>query len=186
MVQPRAERLADPSDLAALLGVRTNHPRVGPALAQASARFRGAVRHPVTRTRTRVVMDGSGVRDLLLPGVQVVGEVVVRLNPASGTGPPATLTRGRDFQVSSRFGILRRTAGPWPDQLDAVDVDFEHGWEVVPDDIAEAVLEQAAAVFRGRPGIQSLAVGSEATTWTPGVSEAWKTAVDRYHIGRRS
>lgn len=185
MVQPRAERLADPSDLAALLGVRTNHPRVGPALAQASARFRGAVRHPVTRTRTRVVMDGSGVRDLLLPGVQVVS-AVVHLRPADGSAALTPLVRGRDFQVSSRFGILRRTAGPWPDQLDAVDVDFEHGWEVVPDDIAEAVLEQAAAVFRGRPGIQSLAVGSEATTWTPGVSEAWKTAVDRYHIGRRS
>ena len=185
MVQPRAEKLADPADLAALLGVRTNHPRVGPALDAASARFRGAVRHPVTRSRTHTVLDGSGVRDLLLPAVQVTS-ALVHLRPADGISPMTPLVRGRDFQVSSRFGILRRTNGVWPDQLDAVDVDVEHGWEVVPDDIAEAVLEQAAAVFRGRPGIQSLAVGAEATTWTPGVSEAWKTAVDRYHIGRRS
>lgn len=181
VVQPRAERLADPADLGKLLGVRADHPKVGPALDQASARFRGAVGHDVSRTTVQVVMDGNGVRNLLLPAVQIArtpGPVVV-LNGA-------TLTLGIDYELSSRFGILRRCGGVWPDQLDALDVQFTYGWSPIPDDIAEAVLDQAAAVFVGRPGIGQQTVGAESTTWTPGVTVAWSTAVTRYSIDRRS
>ncbi len=180
-VQPRAERLADPADLGRLLGVRADHPKVGPALDQASARFRGAVGHAVSPTTVEVVMDGNGVRDLLLPAVGIrrsPGPVVV-LNGV-------TLALGVDYELSSRFGILRRRGGVWPDQLDAVSVEFTYGWSPIPDDIAEAVLEQAAAVFVGRPGIGQQTVGAESTTWTPGVTVAWSTAVTRYSLGRRS
>lgn len=179
-VQPRAERLAAAPDLAALLGVKPSHPRLGPALDSASAKFRAAVRHPVSRLTSTVVLDGDGTRSLLLPAIPVVQVASVRL---AGRADP--LTAGVDFQVSSRFGILRRTGGTWPDELDAVTVEFTHGFEPIPDAIAEAVLEHAAAVFRARPGVASLAIGGEATTWAAGVTETWSTAVAEFHLGRR-
>lgn len=178
-VQPRAERLAAAADLAALLGVRANHPRLVPALESASARFRVAVRHPVSRMTSTVTLDGDGTRTLLLPAIPVIEIAVVDVD---GIGP---LTAGRDYEVSSRFGILRRRDGCWPDAYDAVTVTFTHGFDPIPDSIAEAVLEQAAAVFGAKPGIQSSAVGGEATTWVAGVTASWTDAVAEYHIGRR-
>ncbi|GAA1961881.1 hypothetical protein [Amycolatopsis minnesotensis] len=168
--------LADPAVLARWTGRETDDPAVLDALTSASARFRGEVRHPVSLVADEEVrLDGHGGTVLTLPAAPVVAVRVVEVR-----GKPVTDV------TWSRQGQLRR-AKCWPDELDAVRVVYSHGYDPVPEDVAEAVLTEARFLLTVQPGIASMTVGGESLSFSApaaGMPRAWTRAVDRYRINR--
>jgi hypothetical protein len=176
-----ADPLADPDELAASLGVPADDPKLLWALKAASRRFRGAVRHPVSFVAgDAVTLDGNGRTSLLLPTAPVVAVTSVLLDGVA-------LVYRTDFDWSAD-GFLRRLGGCWPDRLRCVDVVYDHGYEPVPEDIAEVVIDQARSLYRIEPGIQTKTVGGQSVTFgvqsAIGVTAQWTDAVVRYQLNR--
>jgi len=176
-----ADPLADPEELAASLGVAADDPKLLWALNAASRRFRGAVRHPVSLvTGDAFTLDGNGCASVLLPAAPVLAVVSVTLD---GT----TLVEGADFDWSAD-GFLRRLHGCWPDRLRCIRGSYDHGFTVVPEDIQEVVIDQARALFRIDPGVQTKTVGGQSVTFgvqaAIGVTAQWTAAVERYQLNR--
>lgn len=171
--------LADPEDLAAWLGVPATDPKLLQALAAASSRFRGAVRHYVSFVAgDTVTLDGNGKESLLLPAAPVTAVTSVVLD-----GEP--LTYGTDYEWS-QDGFLRRVGGYWPNRLRCVEVVWSHGYEPVPEDIAEVVIDQARAQYAVRPGLTSMTVGGQSVAFgaqaSIGVTAQWTTMVEKYRL----
>ncbi|MGW1134421.1 mobile element protein [Streptomyces griseoluteus] len=176
-----ADLLADPAELAASLGVQPTEPKLVWALTAASRRFRGAVRHPVSLVPgDNVTLDGNGRESVLLPAAPVLAITSVQLD---GTA----LTAGVDFDWSAD-GFLRRLGGLWPDRLRCIRVAYDHGWAVIPEDIQEVVIDQARAMYRIDPGVQTKTVGGQSVTFgvqaAIGVTAQWTAAVERYRLNR--
>jgi hypothetical protein len=172
--------LADPAELAAWLGVPESDPKLLAALTAASRRFRGAVRHPVTLIADDVLtLDGAGRQSILLPAAPVISVTQVTLD---GT----VLGDGTDFEWS-QDGYLRRLGGDgWPDRLRCIQVTYTHGYAQIPEDIQEVVIDQARAMFRVQPGVQSVQVGGQQVTYgaqaAVGVTAQWSAAVEKYQL----
>lgn len=172
--------LASAAELAGLLGVPADSPKLLAALRDASRRFRGAVRHPVHKiTADEAWLDGDGSTELLLPAIPVLARPLVEVD-------------GQALEASgfewSRTGILRRHGG-WPDRLNAIRVVYDHGYDPIPEDIAEAVLDQACVMYDPRRrGVQSVQAGGTSVTYgatsSVGVTAQWTTAVEAYRLGR--
>lgn len=121
-----------------------------------------------------VHLSGDGGRTLLLPSRPVIGTPVITID-----GVPVT-----DWQVGRAAGILQR-AGGWPRGLDNVQVTYRSGFEKVPGDVEDAVLEQAEATYRVLPGVAAHASGSESRSYlasAAGVTQRWADTVARYAI----
>ncbi|KAF0646711.1 MULTISPECIES: hypothetical protein [Streptomyces] len=175
------EPLADPEELAASLGVPATDPKLLWALNAASRRFRGAVRHPVSLVAgDTVTLDGNGQRSVLLPAAPVTAVGSIALDGA-------VLTVGSDVDWSTD-GYLRRLGGCWPDRLRCIDVVYTHGYDPIPEDIAEVVIDQARALYRIDPGVQTRTVGGQSVTFgvqaAIGVTAQWAAAVERYQLNR--
>lgn len=172
--------LADPADLAVWLPVPADDPKLLAALAAASSRFRGAVRHPVTAVAgDTVVLDGAGRVSLLLPAAPVTAVTEVLLDGEA-------LVDGADFSWSAD-GFLRRLGGAvWPDHLRCVQVTYDHGYAQVPEDIAEVVVDQARVLYAVKAGVQTVQAGGITTTFgaqaAVGVSAQWSAAVEKYRL----
>lgn len=169
--------LASPDRLAARVGVAADDPLLTEMLDSASARFRGAVGHPVTRVdNDRVRLDGNGATILLLPAAPVVSISEVTVN-----GGPV-----EDYEWSATGVLYRRRR--WPHRLGAVTVTYTHGYEQPPGDVAEVVLDQAATMWHNRPGLSQVQTASESvsfgTTASVGTTAQWASAVERYRLGR--
>ncbi|WP_030569589.1 hypothetical protein [Streptomyces aureocirculatus] len=174
--------LADPAELAVLLGRNEDDPKLLAALRAATRRFRGQVGHHVHLvTAETVVLDGNGRSSLLLPvwPTTAVQEVVL---------DGQELTDGSDYSWSEA-GILRRLGCLlWPDRLRCVQATYSHGWphDAIPGDIQEVVLERAQAAFTIPVGVQSKTVGGQSVTFgaqaASGATEAWMLAVARYKV----
>lgn len=175
-----AEPLADPSELADWLGRPADDLRLLAALTAASRRFRGAVGHDVRLVEDDVVtLDGNGRESLLLPVWPTTAVASVVLD---GT----TLVEGTDY-AWSEAGLLRRLGcRSWPDRLRCLTVTYSHGWTVIPEDIQEAVIDQAQTMFTVPAGVQSKAVGGQSVTFgataAVGVSSQWSAAVNRHKV----
>ncbi|MGY4859511.1 hypothetical protein [Cryobacterium sp. AP23] len=168
--------LASVADLATLTGKPATDAKLLLALKRASARFRGAVGHPVSRVSDDVVLlDGDGSRALLLPAAPVIGTTAVEID-----GVPIT-----DYRTSAARGILRRPAG-WPDDLGNVQVTYSHGYDQVPGDIEDAVLEQAELQYKVLAGVQQASLGAQSVTFgvqaSVGVTQRWAECVARYQL----
>ncbi|MEV4970567.1 mobile element protein [Streptomyces scopuliridis] len=173
--------LAEPADLAAWLPVGEDDPKLLAALKAASRRFRGAVRHPVTFMAGDVVtLDGTGRESVLLPAAPVTAVASLLLDGEE-------LTEGVDFTWSTD-GFLRRTGRCWPDRLRCIEVSYSHGWDPVPEDIQEVVVDHARAMYRVQPGVQTIQAGGESITYgaqaAVGVTAQWSAAVERYQLNR--
>ena len=171
--------LADPAELAVWLGVPETDQKLITALNAASRRFRGAVRHPVSFVAgDSLTLDGTGTESLLLPAAPVVAVDSVSLDGEA-------LTLDTDYSWSSD-GFLRRLAGYWPDRLRCIEVVYSHGWNPVPDDIQEVVIDQAQAIYAVQPGVQQKTVGSQSVTFgvqaAAGVTSQWAAMVDKYRL----
>lgn len=176
-----AEPLADVGELAASLGVPASDPKLLWALNAASRRFRGAVRHPVSFVPAdTVTLDGNGLESLLLPAAPVVAVQSVTLE---GVG----LVDGVDYEWSES-GFLRRLDARWPDRLRCVRVVYDHGYDPVPEEVQEVVVDQARAMFSIDPGVQTRQVGGQSVTFgvqaAIGVTAQWTAAVERYRLNR--
>lgn len=176
-----ADYLAEPSELAAWLPVGEDDPKLLAALLAASRRFRGRVGHPITAVADdEVTLDGNGRTSLLLPAAPVTAVSEVLLD-----GEP--LVEGEDYAWSGD-GFLRRLGGcVWPDRLRCIQLTYDHGYATVPEDIAEVVIDQARAMFRVQPGVQSIQAGGESVTFgaqsAVGVTAQWSAVVDKYRLG---
>lgn len=171
-----AEFLADPEELAVWLGVPASDPKLLAALTAATRRFRGAVGHEVDLVAAdAVTLDGNGRESLLLPVWPTTSVSSVVLDGV-------TLVEGTDYSWSEA-GVLRRLGClVWPDRLRCLEVVYGHGWQPIPDDIQEAVIDQARTMRTFMPGLKSKAVGGQSATFSSGVSEAWTTAVIRHKV----
>lgn len=167
-----AEYLATPEALAAELGVPADDPVLLRSLAAATQRFQTAVGHPVWRVENdEILIDGDGSTVLVLPSPHVVAVHEVRVHE-----------QVVDVEWSES-GTLRYK-GRFPDAWRAVRVRYDHGWDPIPDDVAAAVLEAAAASYRGTPGLQSMTVGGESLSFArEGVTQTWSDAVEAYKAG---
>lgn len=174
------EYLADPAELALLVHRPVDDPEMLLDLKNATRRFRGAVRHRVTLVADdEVVLDGNGRESLLLPVWPTTAVASVVLDGV-------LLVERVDYDWSDT-GVLRRLGcRRWPDRLRCLVVTYSHGFAVVPDDIAEAVLDKAATMSNVPRGVQSKAVGGQSVTYgaqaAVGVTEQWTTTVNRYMI----
>ncbi|GGU52601.1 mobile element protein [Streptomyces lavendofoliae] len=173
--------LADPAELAVWLGVPETDPKLLAALNAASRRFRGAVRHPVSLVSgDTVVLDGTGAHSLLLPAAPVVSVESVELEGAA-------LTAGTDYDWSAD-GYLRRLTTTWPDRLRCLHVTYTHGYALIPEDIKEVVIDQARAMYRVQPGVQTMQVGGQSIGFgaqaSIGVTAQWSAMVEKYRLNR--
>lgn len=167
--------LADAAVLARWTQRDPSDPALADAIASASARFRGAVGHPVTLVEDdEIWLDGDGSTVLLLPAgpVAEVTEVAV------------VGTTVADYEVSRATSVLTRAAG-WPAAVNAVRVVYTHGYAEVPDDVADAVLHEARTLLALEPGLTAMTVGGESVSFATAVVGAgvWTETVARYRLG---
>lgn len=177
-----ADFLADPEALAVWLRVDADDPLLLAALQSASGRFRGNVRHPVHHVAgDTVVLDGTGAQSLLLPAAPVTAVDQLKLDGQ-------VLTDGTDYTWSAD-GYIRRADGlVWPARLRCLEAVYSHGYDPIPSDISEAVIDQARAIYAVLPGVQQKSVGAQSVTFgvqaSAGVTAQWAAAVERYQLNR--
>jgi hypothetical protein len=174
------EFLADPDELSIWLGRPPNDPKLLNSLRAASRRFRGQVGHVVDLVvDDEVTLDGNGRESLLLPVWPTTAVTSVVLDGE-------LLVEGTDYTWSDA-GMLRRLGCLcWPDRLRCLVVTYSHGWDPIPEDIQEVVIDQARTMDTVVPGVQSRAVGGQSVTFgataSVGVSDQWSKAVTRHKI----
>ncbi|MYR37049.1 mobile element protein [Streptomyces sp. SID4944] len=170
--------LADPADLATFLGLPVDDVRMLAALRAATRRFRGAVRHPVSLvTDDTVYLDGTGREQLQLPAAPLVQLHSVHVDGVELTG----------VRAKRRAGVLLHPGGCWP-AWSEVAVLYDHGQDPVPEEVAEAVIDQARAIYRLDPAIQQITTGTEsvsfAATAAVGITSQWQAAVEAHRLNR--
>lgn len=171
--------LAKAKDLALLLDLQEQDPRVALALRRASDAFAGAVHYPVSRVvDDEVLLRGDGSQELFLPG-RPVESATVQL--PDGETVVASVAPGSDVVLDARLGVLTRPAG-WPHG--PLLVTFTHGWpqDEIPGDIQDAVLEKAHQVAHTLGFIKSETTGPFNTQYE-GVTQKWVDTAARYRIG---
>lgn len=162
--------------LARSLGKSEQDPNLLYAVDRASARFRSAVGHNVTKETRTLVLDPPAGETLLLPA-KGVSAITVKLG-----GTP--LER---VEYSPRTGALRRRGG-WGSGLGSIEVTYTAGSDEVPDDVADAVAEQAASIYAtlATPGVQQISQGVRSITFgtasTVGTTQRWTEAVERHRL----
>lgn len=174
--------LASATDLATKLGVAETDGKLLLALRRASDRFVGAVHHPVVKIEDDTIeLDGNGSYSLLLPAAPVIGTPVVVVDGV------AVLYK-TDYSLSRSKGILRRRGAVWPDDLGNIEVTYSHGYDPVPGDIQDAVLEQAELQYQLLAGVAQMSLSGESFAFgaqsTVGVTQRWAEAVERYQLNR--
>ena len=172
-----ASHLCSISALARSLGKSEQDPNLIYAVERASARFRSAVGHSVTRETKKIILDPPAGETLLLP-VKGVSEISVKLNGI----------QLEHLIYSPRTGALRRYGG-WGTELGTIEVTYTAGSEEVPEDVADAVAEQAASIYAtlATPGVQQISQGVRSITFgtasTVGTTQRWTEAVERHRLG---
>jgi hypothetical protein len=171
--------LAPLSQLLTALGAGANETKAREALAEASGRFRGAVRWQVSFGGRTDYLDGSGLRTLTLPAMAI--------DP--GTVQITHIPTGEGLRVSaSAAGIVQRTDGHvFPVGIGNLLASYMAGYDPIPEDIQAVVLDQAKAIFQTRRGLSALQVGSimvsQGAQEALGVTEAWSDTVAAYRRG---
>lgn len=170
--------LAEPAELAVFLEAPATDPKLLAALRAATRRFRGAVRHPVSKVvGDTVALDGTGQEVLQLPAAPVLAVQSVTVDGAALEG----------VRVRRSSGVLLHPSGCWPDWSE-ITVTYDHGHDPVPEDVTEAVIDQARAIYRLDPAIQQITTGTEsvsfAATAAVGITAQWQSAVEAHRLNR--
>lgn len=166
--------LATIDDLQTKIGGKGDDEKLKLALALASGRFRGQANNPISLTTETVTLDTQGASRIMLPAAPVRDVSQVQVD-------------GVDTAYEwSEHGVLRFDT-PLPDRYRALQVTYTHGYDPIPDDVRDVVLEQAAAIYNLLPGVMSYTVGAESrsysTALTVGTTAQWAACVARYRIG---
>lgn len=172
--------LAPIEDLATLMGKQVSDPRLLLALKRASNRFAGAVGFPVHQVKDEEIrLNGTGNPLLLLP-TRNIGDISIAVDGD-------VLTSTGDFEVDAAAGMVKRRGAIWPTGLGNIHVTYTHGWDEVPGDIQDAVLEQASIqaytlihVTQESANNVSVSYGAQATV---GVTTKWSECVAKYRVG---
>lgn len=179
MAEPDPLLLGEPEELAKFLNVPPDDVQLLAALHAASKRFRGQVRHPVTRVTGDVEQaDGDGTVVLHLRAAPIAAVTLVEVDGVEVS----------DYRVLRRGGMLKRTGGKvWPADAE-IDVTYDHGYMVVPPEIAEVVVDQARVIYRVDPAIAQVSTGSDSVTFAAtaavGVTSQWSEVVHAFRLNR--
>lgn len=181
---PEPTFLAKPEDLSTLTRLPQDDPELGLALRRASDRFRGEVGFPVNRVEDDTVeLNGDGTRVLLLPALAVDVHFVSVGGRPLGVG---------EYSVARSAGIirLREYGHVFPDDLGNVVVGYSHGWDEIPGDIQDAVLEHASTIALVLTHLQQNSAGSVQESYGAaamvGTTAKWVAAVQRYSVQGRA
>jgi hypothetical protein len=165
----------DPTDLKAIR-----------ALADASAFIRGYTHQQITLVEDEsFALDGTGRAGLILPQVPVVEICEVSTLDAENT--PTEVTSYR----CDRAGILWRMDGyAWPIGHANVVVSYDHGYDVVPADIAGVCYDLAAEnyVATGAGEVTGETIGNYQVTYaaesvgTSGLNEYCLRVLESYRV----
>ena len=179
-----AEPLAALQDLATQTGLPQSDPRLELALRRASNRFYGDTnRVTLLEADIEERHNGTGATAILLRGAPVlsVTEVV-----QDGT----ILAQGTGYTVDWNAGIISTATRSTPGKLGSILVKYRAGYQEVPGDVEDAVLEHAATLAMTLAHIQQegggntqLTTGKEATV---GITQKWADAVAKYNLQGRS
>lgn len=169
--------LANLADLSTKAKLPANDPRLELALRNSSGRFAGQVGYPVGRVTNDVTwLNGNGAERLFLKARPVdVHEVEVEgvvLSPAQ-------------YWVDRDSGIIRlKNRGWFPDGLGNVKIRYDHGWDPIPEDVQDAVLEHAVTMARVMAHLQQNSAGSTQESYGQaamvGTTQKWVDAVAKY------
>lgn len=125
-------------------------------LAGASGLVRNYCRWPISRIENDIrVFDGDGSRWLNLPTLKL--NDVTSVSVDTGADDPLALTVGTDFRLLPN-GMLWRSAG-WPIGYANVTIDFDHGYDPVPDEVRIVVCALAAKFYSNPEGLTSRSGG---------------------------
>ncbi|KAE8130217.1 MULTISPECIES: mobile element protein [Bifidobacterium] len=170
--------LALPALLAQKLDVTEDDAPMLLALDLASARFRGQTNNPISLTTETVTLDAHGTRTLLLPFTPLVD---VQALAVGG------VTYGPGGFEWSAAGILR-FPDPIADRWRTVELTCTHGYAEIPQDVQEAVLDQATAMYPVLSGnaYTSYTTGTESRSFNTqlqvGYSAQWSACVQKYRV----
>jgi hypothetical protein len=90
------------------------------------------------------------------------------------------------YQIGRRNGIITRTDNHgWPVGLENIEVTYTHGYDPVPGEISDAVLDQAAAIAMTLAHVQQESGGSQSASYRTGVNQNWTDMVTKYSLGDR-
>jgi hypothetical protein len=169
-----------PSDTLASLDALRSEPaasrlsvdRLRRALEASSSAFRSATSQHVSYVADEtIILDSNGSSSILLPELPVTGVSAVTVDglPVNPAG------------LWSADGILRRAEG-WPRAFRRVTVTYSHGFDPVPADVVDAVIEAALRRLAAQPGQAAgqATAGPFTYQYDPGASQAWSEAVGRY------
>jgi len=176
---PTPDLLSSPARVRALPGgAGLDDDRVYTLLVKASAAFRGQTRQHISAVAGDVVtLDARPSWALQLPQVPVTAVHAVVVDGLA-------LVEGDDFEWSAA-GVLKRH-GRWPDRYRSVVVTYDHGYPVVPDDVADVVAEAAVIGSFRTPGVLNVQLGATSYGFDrSGRTQDWVDTVARYRVRRR-
>jgi hypothetical protein len=137
----------------------------------ASQAFRSQTKQEISRVVDDVEFvdpEGSGV--LLLKQLPVVDVAEIMVDGVSL--PPAGMW--------NEHGIIRRAGGRFPRAFRSVRVTYTHGYDPVPADVVDAVVERVLIASRGPGGMSQAAAGPFQATYQLGSTQLWTDAVATY------
>lgn len=157
--------LAGPTDLAHLPGAPFTDAEVDAAV--------GALRDALgwhvapERADTAVPFDVQPYEDTLrlVTRKLVSVQAVRRTSTSDPTGTPIT-----NYQISRRQGIVRRRGSYWPCGLEAVEVDFTHGYPECPPELL-AILGQLAVAGRRDKSVRQVSIDDGSMSFGSGSAE---------------
>jgi hypothetical protein len=130
----------------------------------------------------RVVMDGLGGPELVLPHKKIRVVRSIRIYPVPGGSQYTAVSQATlDGLSIDNDGTLHRTDfGFFDDGRANVIVEYEHGWDTAPADVKRAALTR----LRSRMFYDISAVGQRATTFTAENGQSYKlTTAGAYSTG---
>lgn len=169
------EPLVDASDLADFPGAPFTPSQVKAAADQIRDECGWHIAPQLTQT---LALDSDGGRLLALPTLHLVEVTAVR--DMTGTAPNVL-----DGWRKSRIGLLERTAGVWPQGLEAVEVTIVHGYEACPAALLPAIAARCQR-FNKDGTVRQESLGSRSVSF--GIIEGGdvSAALARYRLGPSS
>lgn len=188
------EPLADSTDLAARLGIALTSAQTARAdalLADASAIVRNYTRQTISRSISTIPLEPTAEQWLYLPERPVNEIVAVTVGGAALASGNWQLQNDALFRYDGWAGCYQIANGP-VNQPDTIVVEYDHGFDTVPDDIVRIVCKIAAMSYLNPSGYRSASMGAASytlaseTIGTANLDDDDRRVLDAYRRRRRS
>lgn len=172
-----ATTLVDPADLAIAAGVEDHDPLIRAACLRASGAFIGSIGYDPSRAVREFYLTARRYDTLMLPAAPL--NELVTFEDRDGNELDYAYYDARSAS------IVRAHGADWPRRWKAIHVVADTGFDEIPQDIQDATLERAMALYENpntavtqlSQGSRSLSFGVRAMT---GVTQRWSDTVSRY------